>query len=333
MYLFVWYYCCLSWSYLYKTYMLNTTVLEEKGMVLPSQEGQRLDRALEVFFPELGLRARRRLCERSAILVDGTAVRPGFRVHAGQRIAAIPTRERWDASTLDDVRLVAQNADLAALFKPSGLHTAKLAGSEAPCVEERVHELLGRGTDGYPMLVNRLDFETSGLVAIAMDAEGAQKWLAVENEGRVHKRYLAVVHGTVEQPFTEDIGLDTSDRRISRPREYLPREPLRRTDVTPLAALSSFTMPDGQSLEGPFTLLGCHIQKGARHQIRAHLSVRGMPLVGDVLYGSALTGPFYLHHGGFQFDNFRVCVLPFWIENFSAQIREDCLRWLERNSE
>lgn len=304
-------------------------MLEEKGIVQPSQEGQRLDRALEIFFPELGLRARRRLCERSAILVDGNAARPGFRVRAGQQIAVIPTRERWDATSLDEVRLVVRQGNLAALFKPSGLHTARLAGSEAPCVEERVHDLLGTGIDGYPMLVNRLDFETSGLVAVAMNAEGAREWLAVENEGLVHKRYLAIVHGTVEHAYIEDIGLDTSDRRISRPRPELPRSPLRSTGVTPLAELPSFTSADGQSLQGPFTLVGCHIQKGARHQIRAHLSTQGTPLLGDGLYGSPLQGPFYLHHGGFRLGTFQVCVLPDWLESFPEHIREVCLRWLE----
>lgn len=321
-----------GWPCTYQTDMLKNTMLEDKGTVQPSQEGQRLDRALEVFFPELGLRARRRLCERSAILVDGTSARPGFRVRAGQHITAIPTRDRWDDSALEDIRLVARAGDLAALFKPRGLHTAKLAGSEAPCVEERLHALLGQGSNGFPMLVNRLDFETSGLVAVAMTESGAEEWLAVENAGLVHKRYLAIIHGVLHESYVENIGLATSDRRISRPRPQLPTDPLRETRVTPLAILDQFTSEAGSQLEGPFTLVGCHIRKGARHQIRAHLAQRGTPLLGDTLYGSPLSGPFYLHHAGFVLGEFRVCVLPDWLPPLSKEVQDACVHWLEHEA-
>lgn len=300
---------------------------EEKGTVQPLQDGQRLDRALELFFPDLGLRARRRLCERGAIFVDNIMVRPGFRVRTGQLVSFIPTRDRWDDKPLAQVRVVSRTEHMAALYKPRGLHTAWLAGSEAPCVEECLGELFG-ATGAYPRLVNRLDLETSGLVAAALDASGANLWLSVENAGLVHKSYLAIACGRIEQEFEATAALDTADRRISRPMDNGPCDPLRCTKVIPLAYLDSFTTPDGADFSGPLTLVGCRIRKGARHQIRAHLALHGAPLAGDSLYGSSIEGPFFLHHAAFAVREFQASAMPDWLDCLPEAARESCEQWL-----
>lgn len=297
-----------------------------------AQEGHRLDRALGVFLPALGLRARRRLCERGAILVDGHPARPGFRVRPGQTILVIPTRECWDDGPLLNVRVVQRAAHVVALYKPGGLHTACLAGSEAPCVEERLEELLGPQNNGYPAVVNRLDHETSGLVAAALDAEGAAQWEHAENAGLVCKSYLAIAHGHIAAPFVERTPLDTADRRISRPIPGEIETPLRQTSVTPLAWLECFTAPSGQTFPGPLTLVGCRIFKGARHQIRVHLSMNGHPLAGDRLYGSPLPGPFFLHHALFAFNDIRARVLPDWLGSLLDTVTQRVEAWLGETS-
>lgn len=304
---------------------------EEKGAVQPSQDGQRLDRALELFFPDMGLRARRRLCERGAIFVDNTPVRPGFRVRTGQIITFTPTRDRWDDEPLAYVRVVSSSTHMAALYKPRGLHTAKLSGSEAPCVEERLVDLFPGSDGNYPRLVNRLDLETSGLVAVALDEIGAKLWLSVENSGLVHKSYLAIVHGHIAEEFEATATLDTADRRISIPIENGPYDPLRCTKVTPLAYLESFTAPCGTCFAGPLTFVGCRIRKGARHQIRAHLALHGAPLAGDSLYGLHSEGSFCLHHAAFAACEFQASTLPDWYHSLPEAARTRCDQWLKES--
>lgn len=302
--------------------------MQDPFTVTRPQEGHRLDRALGFFFPDLGLRARRRLCERGAVLVDGHPARPGFRVRAGQQISLIHTRDRWDLEPLTRVAEVARSPYIVTLYKPLGLHTARLAGSEAPCVEDRLESLLGPIQGGYPALVNRLDHETSGLVVVALCAESAALWEQAENSGMVCKNYLALCHGRIEAPFLEATPLDTADRRVSRPLPEGDVSALRSTRVEPLAWLDSFTTPYGVTFEGPLTLAACRIFKGARHQIRVHLGLHNHPLAGDPLYGSPLEGPFFLHHACFGFNTFTARVQPEWLSCLPADIAERVLSWL-----
>lgn len=302
--------------------------MQEVFIVTRPQEGHRLDRALGVFFTELGLRARRRLCERGAVLVDGNPARPGFRVRAGQQISLIHTRDRWDLEPLTRVREVARAPEIVALYKPLGLHTARLAGSEAPCVEDRLESLFGSIENGYPALVNRLDYETSGLVVVALKPESATWWEEAENAGMVCKNYLALCHGHLEESFVEAIPLDTADRRVSRPLPEGDRSPLRSTRVTPLGWLEHFPSPHGAEISGPLTLAACRIFKGARHQIRVHLSLHNAPLVGDTLYGSPQEGPFFLHHACFGFKDFTARILPEWITCLPQEMQEKVTVWL-----
>lgn len=280
------------------------------------------------FFLDLGLRARRRLCERGAVLVDGTPARPGFRVHAGQQISLVCTRDRWDPEPLTRVSEVSRSGHIAVLYKPLGLHTARLAGSEAPCVEDRLTSLLGPITNAYPALVNRLDYETSGLVVVALSPEAAAMWEQAENSGKVCKHYLALCHGHIAAPFEESTPLDTADRRESRPLLNEPGTPLRSTRVTPLAWLEHFTFPSGVEISGPLTLAACRIFKGARHQIRVHLSLRKSPLVGDTLYGSPASGPFLLHHTSFAFNDFTAAIMPEWLTLLPEATQSTVSAWL-----
>lgn len=63
---------------------------DTRRVVAPDRRGQRLDRVLEVLFPELGLRARRRLFSAFTVFVDGVPRPPAYKVRAGQRIDLAP---------------------------------------------------------------------------------------------------------------------------------------------------------------------------------------------------------------------------------------------------
>lgn len=77
---------------------------------------------------DLGLRARRRLCDRSLVLVNGKPGIPGLKLRAGQEIIILPDPE-GAAIPEDAPSLVYKDGGIAALYKPAGMHTAALAGS------------------------------------------------------------------------------------------------------------------------------------------------------------------------------------------------------------
>src|SRR4051794_33902153 len=126
-------------------------------------------------------------------------------------------------------------------------------------------------------LVGRLDKLTSGIVVLAksaaIHAALQKRWRAAE------KDYLAIVGGRVE-PLSGRVdlplGTDPSDRRrrIVRPDGAPSVTMFERLDYDPSSDRS---------------LLRCRLMTGRRHQIRVHLAAQGWPIVGDAVYGTALS--------------------------------------------
>lgn len=298
------------------------------GLLLAAPSpGQRAQRPELFALADLGLRARRRLCERSLVLVNGKPGIPGLKVRAGQEILILP--EPGPEAALpegEDAGLVREENGLAALYKPAGMHTAALAGSPAPCLENLLGALLPAAEEGYPRLLNRLDAPTSGLVLAACGEEGERLWRRAERIGQTDKRYLAVIEGQPLYDFTVARRLDTDARTKTRVRHSDDPDPLRHTDVTllhPLAAAETGGLVPGS--DAPLMLVGCRIRKGARHQIRAHLAAAGHPLAGDDLYGASLSCGgfrFLLHHGRVSLPGFEASRLPVWLSSLPLEARE-----------
>lgn len=134
--------------------------------------------------------------------------------------------------------------------------------------------LLGLAREYIPVaqVCHRLDKDTSGVLAIAKNAE-AYRHLNMQFEDRqVGKVYHAVVDGIhnfhdelVEAPILK---LDDGMVKISRP-EGKPAQ-------TWFTALKSYKY---------HSLVECRPVTGRMHQIRIHLAIQRAPITGDDVYG------------------------------------------------
>ena len=323
--------------------------------VPPEGQGMRLDAALAFFLPELGLRGRRRLWDWHRITVNGHARPPGFIVSPGDLIRMEPVADETgrhsgrigDALSARDeeqepeksdavLRLVAANADFAALHKPSGLHSARIAGSRTLSLESLLAEDWKRlcsasglpvpFSDSPPLLLTRLDAATSGIVLAATNNEAAERFRLAERQGLVLKTYFAVLRGRLRHPLEIKNKLATDKRRLTLMLDEDDPDSARHTLVTPLAAADAVLSntagetEDEAVLEAKIareaTLVRVRIQRGARHQIRAHAAGAGFPLAGEWLYPVPLTrGPdmrLYLHHAKVEFPGFSALDMPGW---------------------
>lgn len=234
-------------------------------------EGQRLDRAMEAWLPGTGLRLRRRLCDEGRVLVDGRARKPGYKLRTGETVEIRQVLQLTSPGGLG-LRIVKREGGFAALHKPGEVHSAAIAGGSDPSVESLLPDLF---PGEAPVLLNRLDFLTSGLLLVALTPEAREVYLAHEDDGAINKFYLARVRGRMDGIIAVRNRLDTDDRKTTRVLNEPDPDHRRWTGIT---ALSHDNVEDT-------SLVRCLIMKGARHQIRAHLASIGHPILGDPLYG------------------------------------------------
>ncbi len=123
--------------------------------------------------------------------------------------------------------------------------------------------------------VHRLDRDTSGALAVALNLETRRGLRALFADHRIERRYVAIVsgaprtdQGTIDAPIHDTY--KGGKRRIAR-----PGEPSRE-------AVTRFVV--SERFEGA-ALLEVTLETGRQHQIRVHLAHLGMPVLGDPVYG------------------------------------------------
>lgn len=287
-----------------------------------SLAGRRLDAALAELVPDMGVRARRRLIERGGVLCNGRrAHAPGQTVRQGDMLELVDSSAPETFSSfpwgypLQRPRVLADNTPYVFLFKPAGLHTVALRGSSAPSLEALLLEELP-GTS--LRLLQRLDFETSGLVCAAASREDEEAFRRAERQNETCKDYLALLLGRLEKPVTARAAIVMDGGATVRVRDE-EGEAGRHTCFAPLihwqaqeavVVAQALGMPDPK---GELTLAACRIGRGARHQIRAHAAWLGLPLWGDARYGGGSAPCFFLHHGRFHMAAVECRCLPPWL--------------------
>jgi tRNA pseudouridine32 synthase / 23S rRNA pseudouridine746 synthase len=175
---------------------------------------------------------------------------------------------------VEDPRIVLASERFVVVDKPTGMLSVPGKGPEKQdCVAARVRAGFPRATG--PLIVHRLDMETSGLLVLGLDAD-AQRELSGQFERReTEKTYIALLDGSVVQ--------DEGEIRLPM-RLDIERRPFQVVDqVHGRQAVTRYRV---LSREIDRTRVEFTPLTGRTHQLRVHAAAGlSCPIVGDVLYG------------------------------------------------
>lgn len=165
--------------------------------------------------------------------------------------------------------------------------------------------------------MNRLDMDTSGLVAVAKNSHCQASFMKQSQAGLVGKQYVAIVKGLVESD-TGSIDLPIGQPDPDRVERAVVEDGA--PSLTHYKVLERF--------HAGYSLLELSLETGRTHQIRVHMAHIGYPVVSDHLYGE--TNPFLIERQALHAQKLSlihpVTGVPL---KFNAHLPDDMIRLIE----
>lgn len=260
------------------------------------QEMLRIDRYLQGHLSGVSRTKIQAAATAGCIVANDRPVKSNYRVKPLDVISVLlpePPHEFELVAEPIDFPVAYEDDDVVVVDKPAGLVVHPGVGNYTGTL---LNGLLYRYET--PLLVHRIDKDTSGLLVVAKNEEAQASLARQFFYHTIERRYRALVWGD----FKEDSGTivgnlarSPQDRRVMA----VCDEEHGKHAVTHWRVVERF---------GYVTLVECQLETGRTHQIRAHMRHIGHPLFNDASYGgdAILKGTTFSHYRQFVENCFAV---------------------------
>lgn len=179
-------------------------------------------------------------------------------------------------------KIIKEDDQIIVVYKPAGIAVETASIRQTDVVSELRNYLAAKGeSNPYLGIVHRLDQPVEGLLVFAKTPFAAAELSKQISQGRVQKEYLAAVF-LEDESINEGSSGQLVDYLIKDSKNNCSRVSAKEDKGAKRAALSYEVL---QTTDG-IGLLKIRLETGRHHQIRVQLSHAGMPLLGDLKYGS-----------------------------------------------
>lgn len=206
-----------------------------------------------------------KILDNKDVKINGARQKTNVEVNIGDKIVVFYENKNvkeWYTTVYEDENIVIVN-------KRSGIEV----------VSERERDLLSILKKTYPNIVavHRIDRNTEGLVVFALNSKAEKELLeAFKTRKGIIKKYALLVHGRVD---IERIKRTVYLKKV----ENLSKVWISEVKTSGYEPIITEFYPI--EYRGENTLLEANLITGKTHQIRAHISYYGFPIVGDQKYG------------------------------------------------
>ena len=246
-----------------------------------TDEGERLDKVICAFAPELSRNFVQKVFDDGGVTVNGKARKKSYPVVSGDEVLVLAPELRELEAQPQDIPLDVRYEDdcLLVVNKPRGMVVHPAPGNpDGTLVNALLHHCKGSlsGINGVirPGIVHRIDKNTSGLLIVAKTDEAH---LSLASQIQAHsftREYRAVVHGHFKEPqgtVDAPIGRNPNDRK--------------KMCVTSVHSRNAVTHYEVLETYKNFSYVKVRLETGRTHQIRVHMAYLGHPVAGDDVYG------------------------------------------------
>lgn len=248
---------------------------------------------LAELFPESSRTTLRQMMQSGRVRVNGEPEIDAKRtLSSGDEISVL---SRSEAVTLPStLTLLHEDDDVIVVIKANGLLTVATEREKENNAHALLDDYLRQKSGGRVHVVHRLDRETSGVLVFAKNFKAREVLKEKFAAHDIDRIYVAIIAGKIE-PRAGTIQSNLLERPNLR-MESVKRHPEAKMAITHYRTLQS---------AGPYTMLEVTLETGRKNQIRAQLSERGHPVVGDQFYGSTINpiGRLGLHAQLLGFDH------------------------------
>ena len=239
-------------------------------VVTNKYDNKKLDIFLQKEFPNLNKNLFYKTLRKKDIKVNGKRISENINIHENDKITVYISDELLEKKISIDI--IYEDENILVVNKSTGIEV-----TGANSLTSNIHDIY-KSCDFLPLPCHRLDRNTKGLVLYAKCQEALDILLDKFKKHEIEKHYLALVYGKPKKNEDTLIAYLFKDRKKSL--VYISPEPKKGYSkiITSYKVLKNNS--DGSCL------LDVEIETGKTHQIRAHLSFIGLPIIGDGKYGN-----------------------------------------------
>ena len=243
----------------------------KKLIVTSKYNNKKLNKFLQDNFPSLTTSLFYKTLKKKDIKINGKRISENINIYEKDEIIVYIDDKLLFPEYSFNIEIVYEDNNIIILNKPSNL---EVTGTNS--LTSLIHKKYSN-CEFLPMPCHRLDRNTTGLIIFAKNKTSLDILEEKFKNHEIEKHYLALVYGVPKIPkrkLESYLFKDSSKSLV-----YISDTPKKGYSKI----ITSYTLLEKYS--NNTSLLDVEIETGKTHQIRAHLSHIGLPIIGDGKYG------------------------------------------------